>query len=125
MYILPDGRGLRLDEVKLSPADRAEIRSGGIPHDRAVIIDPRNRSVDSLVIRLRRPGDAYRPHGKSSPAKLKDLLADRKISQEDRRSVPVVAFHDGSILWAPGLPPSHESLIDDGTTTALRLTYLV
>jgi len=76
-----------------------------------------------LRVRNRIPGDAYRPMGKTSRAKVKDLMIDRKIAMGERDSLPVVALADGTILWIPGLPPNHDLRLHDGTCTALQLTY--
>lgn len=67
-----------------------------------------------LEVRSRKPGDKYRPLGMSGEKKLKDLLGERKIPQEERDLLPVFVS-GGKIVWAPGLPVSDEFKITGKT----------
>ncbi|MGB9764958.1 MAG: tRNA lysidine(34) synthetase TilS [Candidatus Saccharicenans sp.] len=60
-----------------------------------------------LEVRSRKPGDKYRPLGMRGKKKLKDLLRERKIPQEERDFLPVF-ISGGKIVWVPGLPVSDE-----------------
>ena len=56
-----------------------------------------------LVVRSRRPGDAYRPLGAPGRKKLKEILRARRVPQRVRDRLPVVLSR-GEIAWVPGCP---------------------
>jgi len=120
---LSDGVRIASRLVKMDRELFKKVSNGQIPHDEEVYLAWRPRDCGIIEIRPREAGDSYRPFGKSSPAKLKDLLSDRKIEKELRSRLPVITAEDGTILWVPGLPPNYDLRIDDGTVTALQLTY--
>lgn len=76
-----------------------------------------------VIVRKRENGDRYRPLGLKSPKKLKDLLIDRKWSNERKESTPV--FHDSNseIIWIPGFGPCDHKKISSSTEWVIRLTY--
>jgi tRNA(Ile)-lysidine synthase len=60
-----------------------------------------------MKVRSRKPGDKYRPLGLKGEKKLKELLRERKVPQEERDLLPVFVS-GGSIIWVPGLPVAEE-----------------
>ncbi len=69
---------------------------------------------NSLVIRHRKPGDLIRVHPSGGSKKLKDYLIDRKIPQEHRDKLWLLA--DGSeILWIIGDRISEKYKVSDTT----------
>ncbi len=62
-----------------------------------------------LQIRNWRPGDRYLPLGTSSPKKLKELFAQKKISRDLRSSWPIITLAK-KILFAKDFPISVEML---------------
>jgi len=87
---------------------------------RAAWMDTGLRQVE---VRTWRTGDRYQPLGAPGRRKLQDLLTDRKVKTEQKRSLPVVVDDEGEILWVPGLPPAHRLRLHPGSKSALKLTY--
>jgi tRNA(Ile)-lysidine synthase len=56
-----------------------------------------------LKVRNWRPGDRFWPAHTKSLKKIKELLAERRVSQSERRLWPVVASGD-EIVWVRGFP---------------------
>lgn len=66
-----------------------------------------------LAVRSRRPGDRFRPLGMGGrQKKLQDLLVDRKVSREERDSLPLVVDSADKIVWVVG-----ESVAEDFRVT--------
>ena len=55
-----------------------------------------------LAVRNRKPGDRFQPLGQSKFLKLKKLLINRRIPQEERDRLPLV-FSNGTIAWVGGV----------------------
>jgi tRNA(Ile)-lysidine synthase len=58
---------------------------------------------EPLRVRNWRPGDRYWPAHTKSPKKIKELLQERRVAQQERRSWPVVVGGD-EIVWMRGFP---------------------
>jgi len=118
---LPCAGSIRAREVLLDAEKVARIRSGAFSHERSVFIavSPSAR----LWVRSWRAGDAYRPMGRQSFVKLKELFGARKVPREERVLLPIVTDSEDRILWTPGLPPSWDCQVGKETTRALQLTY--
>jgi tRNA(Ile)-lysidine synthase len=71
-----------------------------------------------LILRSWRPGDAYRPKGRSSAKKLKELLLANRVPAGERATWPVLES-EGQIVWALGLPPSADHLVSKATKRGL------
>ncbi len=56
-----------------------------------------------LVVRNWRPGDRFWPAHSKGPKKIKELLHEHRVPQEERRLWPVVAAGD-EIVWVRGFP---------------------
>jgi len=80
-----------------------------------------------LTVRPLRAGDRIRPFGRGAGGnardgqkKVKEILIDRKIPQDDRWGRPVVCDADGAILWIPGvLRSAHAPVTPETRKTAL------
>jgi len=81
---LPDGACVKARLQEVDEALRKRVGSGDVNHEFEVFLAWGKQRGNGLRARTRRPGDAYRPFGKSRPTKLKDLLSDRKIPQSER-----------------------------------------
>lgn len=69
-----------------------------------------------LQIRPRRPGDTYRFGGMTR--KVKKLFIDRKLTSEEKASLPILCDGEG-ILWIPGFPPRDGTSGEDGLTVTV------
>lgn len=56
-----------------------------------------------LILRNWRPGDAYTPHGRRQPRKLKQMFLAARVPARERREWPVLESA-GSVIWARGMP---------------------
>ncbi len=56
-----------------------------------------------LIVRTRKPGDAYRPLGAPGRKKLKEIMRAKGISAGGRDALPVFVSGE-DIVWVPGLP---------------------
>ena len=56
-----------------------------------------------LILRNWRPGDAYTPHGRRQPRKLKQMLLAARVPAQERREWPVLESA-GFVIWARGMP---------------------
>lgn len=64
-----------------------------------------------LVVRTRRPGDAYRPLGAPGRKKLKEVLRAKGVPASDRDALPVFVSGE-DVIWVPGLPVAEKFKID-------------
>lgn len=69
---------------------------------------------EPLILRNWRPGDAYRPQGRSQSKKLKEMFLAGRVPSRDRATWPVLESA-GRVAWARGLPPAEEFCVRDGT----------
>ncbi|MBX3734354.1 MAG: tRNA lysidine(34) synthetase TilS [Verrucomicrobiae bacterium] len=99
--------------------------------DRAASFSPDNRSAGEEVfdaarvgmricLRHWRPGDRFQPLGFARPAKLQDLLVNRKVPAARRRTLLVAATGDGILFWVESLPPGDLFRIRPDTRRTLR-----
>ncbi len=66
-------------------------------------------SVDlPLTVRMRQPGDRFRPLGAPGRRKLQDVLVDRKVPRNERDRVPVVVDARGRLVWVAGVALADE-----------------
>ena len=118
--------------------DRTRIRANGLnftrellrnlsekkySERRTVFLDRDVLKENALRVRPWQPGDRYRPLNAPGSRKLQDLFVDRKIARTERKRLPVVTTADSLVLWAPGLPVSHDHRITSTTKKILQLTY--
>jgi tRNA(Ile)-lysidine synthase len=67
-----------------------------------------------LAVRSRRRGDRFRPLGMGGQGrKLQDFLVDRKVSRNERDTLPLVVDSDDRIVWVVG-----QSIAEDFRVTA-------
>lgn len=74
-------------------------RSVGIP-----VLLRESKELDGMLLRVRKPGDAYLAMGHSRRTKLKTLMIRHKIPVSQRATYPVLVTKEGEIVWVPGLP---------------------
>ncbi len=71
---------------------------------------PFDKIEGNLYVRNRADGDRYTYGGMTR--KLKKLLCDKKIPQEERDRIPIIC-DDTGILWVPGFPPREKPSKND------------
>ncbi|MBT5167145.1 MAG: tRNA lysidine(34) synthetase TilS [Opitutales bacterium] len=120
---LPGSGSIHAREVALDAELNERVQSGAFSHDQTAFLAIDGKQNGELWVRSWRAGDAYRPMGRKSFVKLKELFIDRKVPREERGLLPIVVDSEDNILWIPGLPPSYGSRIQTRTTRALQLTY--
>jgi len=67
-----------------------------------------------MKLRAWRPGDHYRPVGKSRDQKIREMFQSARVPSWQRRSWPIVEL-EGKILWARGFGAAAEFAADCGT----------
>lgn len=100
------GTSIRLKVIDWSSAPRDTKRDGKVL-DAALLRTP-------LILRNWRPGDAYRPHGRRQPRKLKQMFLAGRVPNRERASWPVLES-DGRVIWARGMPLAEDFCAREGT----------
>lgn len=100
------GTSIRLKVIDCSSVPRDTKRDGKVL-DAALLRTP-------LILRNWRPGDAYRPHGRRQPRKLKQMFLAGRVPNSERASWPVLES-DGRVIWARGMPLAEDFCARDGT----------
>ncbi len=111
------GRPVRLGEVWRS-VQQGEEQSFEEYFDANALDD------DSLLVRTRREGDAFRPLGMRGSKKIKQLFIDEKIPMSLREKIPVFEAR-GEILWVLGYRPSAKAVVKKASERLLRLRVKV
>ena len=75
-----------------------------------------------LRVRVRRPGDSFRPLGTRGTKKLKDFFIDKKIPRFLRDRVPILTSA-GKPIWIMGHAIDDRYKVGPGTSAALRVDY--
>jgi tRNA(Ile)-lysidine synthetase-like protein len=76
-----------------------------------------------LNVTERRDGDRMTPFGADSPAKLKKLITDRKLSAMQKDNLPVIRIPGGDILWVPGVRRSNLAPVTDSSAGIVILRW--
>jgi tRNA(Ile)-lysidine synthase len=71
-----------------------------------------------LILRNWRPGDAYTPHGRRQPRKLKQMLLAARVPAHERREWPVLESA-GFVVWARGMPVAQAVRAGEKTRVAV------
>lgn len=78
------------------------------------------RTIESMVVRNRRPGDRIAPVGMTGSTTLQDLLINAKVSREDRAAIPVFDVA-GEVAWLPGYRVSRRFAVPRRTDPSWRI----
>lgn len=76
---------------------------------------------DTLGVRGRRPGDAFRPLGLGGRKKLQDFFVDRKVPRTERDRVPLVVDARDRIVWVAGHAVAEDFRVTDGMEPVIIL----
>jgi tRNA(Ile)-lysidine synthase len=90
-------------------------------HER--LLDP-EQLPQEVRIRNWRPGDRFWPSHTKSEKKMKELLADRRISGTDRKLWPVAVAEGIGLVWARGFAVPAGLQSPPGAATALWIREL-
>lgn len=120
---LPDGGRISCVEVTVSEDILTELAAGCNDDRKSVYLGLPRNLCQGVTVRRREAGDAFKPLGKSSPKKLKNLFIDRKVTRGARERLPIFICREDGIVWVPGFPPNADRIIGIGSNAALRLTY--
>jgi tRNA(Ile)-lysidine synthase len=77
-----------------------------------------DRLLAPLILRNWRPGDAYRPSGRRSVRKLKEMFLRSRVPARDRLRWPVMTSA-GRVAWVRGMPPAAEFAAREKTSKYL------
>ncbi len=77
-----------------------------------------------LFVRNRREGDRIQPIGMKGMKKLKKLLAEAHIPQEEKDNIPIVVDSNGDIIWIAGVKLSEKAKVDQKSERILHLIYV-
>jgi len=95
-YATPDGAGqIRVEVDETDPAACANLKV----HLAKVHVAGGYELTARMELRTWRPGDHYRPVGKSRDRKLKEMFQNARVPSWRRRLWPILE-RDGKILWA-------------------------
>ena len=75
-----------------------------------------------LIVRNRRQGDRFQPHGMKGTKKIKDYMIDVKVPRMDRDKIPLLVCGD-EILWVIGFTTNDKFKIVSQTNKYLHLHY--
>jgi len=75
----------------------------------------------TLTVRQRQSGDRINPTGMAGSKKIKNILIDAKIPQEERDTIPIIACGD-DVLWIPGYRISRDYALSDANADAIHIT---
>lgn len=126
--LLPPGKSLTAEAIRLTEPERVKALTGCIAPERDCLLDLSKLEeagfTGELWVRSWEQGDRYHPLGAPGQRKLQDCFTDRKIPESERKSRPVVCLGaDRDILWCPGLLPADSFKLTPKSDAALRLTY--
>jgi tRNA(Ile)-lysidine synthase len=88
------------------------------------LLDASALPKDTLVIRTRREGDAFRPLGMRGNRKIKELFIDEKVPMTLRARIPILCC-GGEIMWIVGYRAGAKFAVRKSTARVLRVTVKV
>ena len=124
---LPNGYLLVWRYLPLTDDIFDQLKSGKIDPSHSVWLNPSNFSQlpQLFSVRQRQPGDHYQPLGMQTPAKLQNILVNRKIPAPNRDQLPILtAPNNHEILWCPGCPAPETFKISNPLPQALQIQYI-
>lgn len=76
-----------------------------------------------VIVRSKRPGDAFVPLGVRGTKKLQDLFVDEKVPAEERDRIPIVES-GGRIIWVAGCRIDGRARVTEKTKKIVKLELL-
>ena len=108
------------EPVELAAGSSAE-RLGPLIGRGPRVVAEASQLTPPLLVRSRRPGDAFRPLGLHGRKKLQDFFVDEKVLQALRDTVPLVVDSRGQIVWVAGHALAEDFRVTDRTTAVVIL----
>jgi tRNA(Ile)-lysidine synthase len=79
-----------------------------------------DRLIFPLIIRSRKEGDFFYPHGFGKKKKLQDYFVDEKVPRDERDAIPLILSGE-NIIWVVGYRGDERFKVMDETRKVLRL----
>ena len=95
------------------PFAASETKQGGEFLDVDLLLPP-------LILRSWRPGDSYRPRGRRTVRKLKQMFLAGRVLSDQRKFWPVLESA-GQVVWTRGMPPADEFSVREGTRAGVMI----
>ncbi len=108
---IPGRLVLSCAKVAVSASVKIQEHPGVYPKGNAVLLSRKNL-IEPLMVRIRKPGDRFRPIGMSKSKKLKNFMADRKIPRMIRDRIPLLIDGEGEIVWVGGVEISQKVALE-------------
>jgi tRNA(Ile)-lysidine synthase len=79
-----------------------------------------DRLIFPLIIRPRKEGDFFYPHGFGKKKKIQDFFVDEKVPREERDAIPLIISGE-DIVWVVGYRGDERFRVTGGTKKVLKL----
>jgi tRNA(Ile)-lysidine synthase len=89
------------------------------PSDVFAVFDA-DRLIFPLIIRPRKEGDFFYPHGFGKKKKLQDFFVDEKVPRDERDAIPLIISGE-DIVWVAGYRGDERFRVTDETKKVLKL----
>ncbi len=76
-----------------------------------------------LYIRRRKAGDKLRPFAMNKYIRVKKLIANAKLTVEEKQNLIIICNRNDDILWIPFVRRSHIAIATPDTTKLVKITY--
>ena len=76
-----------------------------------------------LYIRQRKTGDTLIPFAMDKPVRVKKLIANAKLTIEEKQSLIIICDNDNNILWIPLVRRSNFAKVKPNTSKLVKITY--
>ena len=121
-----DGRMLDIPEadVRMEALYMYNLAEWNDFSDPNVVFFDVDRLLLPLLVRNRREGDRMQLPGLNGRKKVKDIFIDLKIPPSRRERIPLLFDAEGRLLWIPGIRQSIHAVVDQSTTTVLRIRVI-
>lgn len=106
--------GIEIEAELIEPSNLTFERNGEVAH-----IDA-DKIPGELKVRIRKPGDSFRPFGMIGEKKLQDFFVDEKVPRRKRDTIPIVESDD-RIVWVAGFRIDDSFKVTEETQRVLVL----
>lgn len=107
--------------LHFSQYEAGASRSTILPEDKDEAVFDADGLEYPLTVRSRLAGDSMSVFGMNGSKKVKDIFIDEKIPPSLRSRIPLIADAAGRIVWIPGVRRSSVAVVNEHTTSLLRM----